>query len=108
MLGVRREVFVAAAQPEEVEDGVAVALGSGARGEWTVGVVEGAPAEAVGDVDAGPGVFEGNAEEGGGVEFETAAGLGRAEEVGGGVVEDEGGFEVGAGDAVVDPGDFVP
>ncbi len=42
------------------------------------------------------------------MEFETAAGFGVAEEGGGGVVEDEGGLEVGAGDAVVDAGDFVP
>ena len=33
MLGVRGEVFVAAAEFEEVEDGVAIALGGEARGE---------------------------------------------------------------------------
>ena len=40
------------------------------------------------------------------MEFEAAAGFGVAEEGGGGVVEDEGGFEAGAGEGVLDAGDF--
>ena len=38
MLGIGREVLVAAAEFEEVEDGVAVAVGGGARGERAVHV----------------------------------------------------------------------
>jgi hypothetical protein len=40
------------------------------------------------------------------VEFKAAAGLDVSEEGGGGVVEDEGGFEGGTGDAVLDGCDF--
>jgi hypothetical protein len=41
------------------------------------------------------------------VEFQAAASLGVSEECGGGVVEDEGGLEGGAGDAVLDACDLV-
>lgn len=106
MLGVGLEVFVAAAKFEEIECGVAVALGGEAGGERAVHLGEAAFGELVGGVDAGEFVLHGHAEEVGGVEFETATGFGVAEECGGGVVEDEGGFEGGAGDAVLDAGDF--
>ena len=52
VLGVGHKVFVAAAQEEEVEDGVAIALGGGAGGEGAEGFVERFFAEAVGGVDA--------------------------------------------------------
>ena len=106
MLGVGSEVFVAAAEFEEVEDGVAVALGCEARGEGAVHLGEAALGELVGGVDAGEGVLHGHAEEVGGVELEAAAGFGVSEEGGGGVVEDERGFEGGAGDAVLDACDL--
>jgi hypothetical protein len=38
--GVRLEVFVAAAEEEEIEDGVAVAIGGSAGGEWAEGLRE--------------------------------------------------------------------
>ncbi len=50
--GVGGEVLVAAAELEEVEDGVAVAVGGGAGGEGAEGLGERAVAEAVGGVDA--------------------------------------------------------
>ena len=106
MLGVGSEVFVAAAQFEEVEDGVAVTLGCETGGEGAVHLREAALRELVGGVDAGEGVFHRHAEEVGGVEFEAAAGFGVSEERGGGVVEDERGFEGGAGDAVLDACDL--
>ncbi len=93
MLGVGREVFVAAAEFEEVEDGVAVALGGEARGEGAVHLGEAALGELVGGVDAGEGVLHRHAEEVGRVELEAAAGFGVSEEGGGGVVEDERGLE---------------
>ena len=85
--GVGGEVLVAAAELEEVEDGVAVAVGCGAGGEGAVEVREGAFGEAIGGVDAGVVVLGGEAEEEGGGELEAAAGFGVSEEGGGGVVE---------------------
>ena len=105
--GVRGEVFVATAELEEVEDGVAVAVGGGAGGEGAVEMADGALRETVGGVDAGEGVFGCEAEEEGRGEFEAAACFGVAEERGGGVVEGEGGLELGAGDGVVDGRNFV-
>ncbi len=93
VFGIGGEVFVAAAEFEEIEGGVAVALGGETRGEGAVHLREAAFGELVGGVDAGEFVVEGEAEEVGGVEFEAAAGFGVAEVGGGGVVEDEGGFE---------------
>ena len=107
MLGVGSEVFMAAAEFEEVEDGVAVPLGGEAGGEGAVHLGEAALGELVGGVDAGEGVLHGHAEEVRGVELEAAAGFDVSEEGGGGVVEDERGFEGGAGDAVLDACDFV-
>jgi hypothetical protein len=106
MLGVGGEVFVAAAELEEVKDGVAVSLGGEARGEWAVHLSEAVLRELVGGVDAREGVLHGHAEEVGGVELEAAASLGVSEEGGGCVVEDERGLEAGAGNAVLDGGDF--
>jgi hypothetical protein len=104
--GVGLEVFVASAEEEEVKDGVAVAIGGGAGGEGAEGLGEGFLAEAVGGVDAGMFVRHGDAEEVRGVETEAAAcGFG-TEGGAGGVVEKEGGFEVGAGAGVVDGADF--
>jgi len=94
MLGIRREVLGAAAELEEVEDRVAVAVGGGARRERAVGVGEGAAAEAVGGVDAREGVPGGEAKEEGSVQAQTAAGFGEAEDGGGGVVERERGLEL--------------
>ena len=105
MLRIRREVLGAAAELEEVEDRVAVAVGGGARGERAVGVGQRAAAEVVGGVDARVGVPGGEAEEEGRVQAQAAAGLGEAEDCGGGVVERERGLELGAGDGVVDAGD---
>jgi hypothetical protein len=107
MLGVGSEFFMAAAEFEEVEDGVAVPLGCEAGGEGAVHLREAALGELVGGVDAGEGVLRGHPEEVRGVEFEAAAGFNISEEGGGGVVEDERGFEGGAGDAVLDACDFV-
>ncbi len=107
MFGIRREVFVTAAKLEEVEDGVAVTVGGGARGKRAVGVGEGSAAEAVGGVDAGEGVPGGEAEEEGRVQAQTAAGFGLREDADGRVVERKGGLELGAGDGVVDAGDAV-
>jgi len=104
VLGIRREVLGAAAEFEEVEDGVAVAVGGGARGKRAVAVGEGAAAEAVGGVDARVGVPGGEAEEEGRVQAQAAAGLGEAEDGGGGAIERERGLELGAGDGVVDAG----
>jgi hypothetical protein len=106
MLGIGFEVFVAAAKLEEVEDGVAVSFGGEARGEGAVHLREAALGELVGGVDAGEGVLHRHAQEVGGVELEAASGFGVSEERGGGVVEDKGGFEGGAGEAVLDAGDF--
>jgi hypothetical protein len=39
VFGIGVEVFVTAAEFEEVEDGVAVTLGGEAGGEWSVSVV---------------------------------------------------------------------
>jgi hypothetical protein len=105
MLRTRREVFGAAAELVEVEDGVAVAVGGGARWERTVGVREGAAAEAVRRVDARISVLGGEAEEEGRVQAQAAAGFCEAEDGGGGVVERERGLELGACDGVVDAGD---
>jgi hypothetical protein len=97
---------VTAAEFEEVKCGVAVTLGGETRGERAVHLGEAAFGELVGGVDAGELVVEGEAEEVWGVEFEAAAGFGVSEESGGGVVEDEGGLEDGAGEGVFDAGDF--
>ncbi len=102
VLGIRGEVFVAAAKFEEVEDCVAVALGGEAGGEGAVHLREAALGELVGGVDAGEGVLHGHAKEVRGVEFEAAASFGVSEVRGGGLVEDEGGLEGRAGDAVLD------
>ncbi len=99
------EVFVAAAELEEVEDGIAVAVGGSAGGEGAVEVIECAAAEAVGGVDAGMSILRGEAKEIGGAELEAFAGGFEAEDGGGGVVEGEVGFELGAGDGVGDGGD---
>ena len=80
MFGIRGEVFVAAAEFEEVEDGVAVAVGGGARGERAVGVGQRAAAEAVGGVDARVGVVGGEAQEEGRVQAQAAAGFGATED----------------------------
>ncbi len=97
---------MAAAEFEEIEGGVAVALGGEARGEGAVHLREAAFGELVGGVDAGEFVFDGEAEEVRRVELEAAAGFGVAEVEGGGVVEDERGFEAGAGEGVLDACDF--
>ena len=104
MLGIRREVFDAAAEFEEVEDGVAVAVGGGARGERAVEVGQRALAEAVGGVDARVGVVGGEAEEERRAQLEAAARFVEAEDGGGGVVEGERRLELRAGDGVVDAG----
>jgi hypothetical protein len=106
MLGVGSEFFVAAAEFEEVEDGVAVTLGGEAGGEGAVHLGEAAFGELVGGVDAGEGVLHRHAEEVGGVEFEAATSVCISEESGSGIVEDERGFEGGAGDAVFDACNF--
>jgi hypothetical protein len=102
MFGVWLEVFVTAAELEEVEDGIAISLGGEAGREWTVHLGETASGELVGGVDAGEGVLHGHAEEVWSVEFEAAASLGVPEEGCGGVVEDKRGLEGRAGDAVLD------
>jgi len=102
VVGMWGEVLVAAAEFEEVEDGVAIALGGEARGEGAVHLREAALGELVGGVDAGVRVFQRHAKEVRGVELEAAAGFGVSEVGGGGLVEDEGRFEGGAGDAVLD------
>ena len=107
MLGIRGEIFVAAAELEEVEDGVAVAVGGGARWERAVEVVEGALAEAVGGVDARVGVLGGEAEEERRAQAKATAGFVEAEDCGRRVVEGEGRLELRAGDGVVDAGDAV-
>jgi len=104
MLGIRGEVLDAAAQLEEIEDCVAVAVGGGARGERAVEIGERTLREAVGGVDARVGVFGGEAEEERRAQLEAAARLVEAEDGCGGVVEREGGLELGAGDGVVDAG----
>ena len=76
MLGIRGEVLGAAAELEEVEDGVAVAVGGGARRKRAVGVGQRAAAETVGGVDAREGVPGGEAEEEGRVQAQAAAGFG--------------------------------
>jgi hypothetical protein len=106
MLGVGLEVFVAAAQLEEVKHGVAVALGGEARGEGAIHLREAAFGELVRRVDARESVLHRHAEEVGRVDFEAASGFGVSEESGGGVVEDERGFEGGTGNAVLDARDF--
>ena len=63
MLRIGSEIFDAAAELEEVEDGIGVAVGGGAGRERTVKVAEGALREAVGGVDAWVGVLGGEAEE---------------------------------------------
>ena len=63
VLGIRGEVLDAAAEFEEVEDRVAVAVGGGARGERAVGGRERALVEPVGGVDARVGVVGGEAQE---------------------------------------------
>ena len=83
------EVFVTAAELEEVEGGVAVSLRGRAGGEGAVGLGEGLWAQAVRDVDAGMGVFDGKAEEERGAEFEAVTGSGQAEEGCRRVIEDE-------------------
>ena len=105
MLGIRGEIFDAAAEFEEIEDGVAVAVGGGARGERAVEVGQRALAEPVGGVDARVGVLRGEAQEEGRAQPEAAARFVQAEDGGGGVVEGEGRLELGAGDGVVDAGD---
>ncbi len=107
MLGIRREVLVAAAELEEVEDGVAVAVGGGARREGAVGVGERAAAETVGGVDARKGVLGGEAQEEGRVQTQAAAGFGLRKDADGRVVESERGLELGAGDGEVDAGNAV-
>ena len=105
MLGIWREILDAAAELEEVEDGIAVAVGGGARGKGAVGVGEGAAAEAVRRVDARIGVLGGEAQEEGRVQAQAATGFGEAEDGSGGVVERERGLELGASDGEVDAGD---
>jgi len=73
------EVLVAAAELEEVEDGVAVALGGGAGGEGAVHLGERFFGEAVSGVDAGVGVLNCQPQEEGRVEAHAAAGFGVAE-----------------------------
>jgi hypothetical protein len=107
MLGVGLEVFVAAAEEEEIEHGVAVAVGGGAGGEGAEGFGERFFAEAVGGVDAGVFVREGDAEEVGSVEAESAASFFGTEGFAGGLVEEECGFEVGASAGVLDGADAV-
>ena len=107
MLGIRREVLGAAAELEEVEDGVAVAVGGGARRKGAVGVGERAAAETVGGVDARKGVLGGEAQEEGRVQTQAAAGFGLREDADGRVVERERGLELGAGDGEVDAGNAV-
>jgi hypothetical protein len=106
MFGVGCEVFVAAAKFEEVEDGVAVSLRGETRREGAVHVRKAAFGELVRGVDSGEGVLHGHAKEVWSVEFEAAAGFGVAEECGGGVVEDERGFEGRSGETVLDERDF--
>jgi hypothetical protein len=89
MFGIGSKVFIAAAEFEEVEDGVAVTLGGEARGEGPVHLSEAAFGELVGGVDAGELVLHGHAEEVGSVELEAATRLGVTEECSGGVVEYE-------------------
>lgn len=103
VVGVDLQVFIAAAELEEVEDGIAVALGCGARGEGTECVVERAPAELVSGVDARMLVLHGDAEEVRRVEAQPFACLLRAEGGAGGAVHDQRGFEVGAGAGPLNP-----
>jgi hypothetical protein len=107
MLGIGREVLVAAAELEELKDGIAVAFGSGAGGVRADELGEAALGELVGGVDARVGVGERDAEEVGRVEAEAFAGGFGTEDGAGGAVEHEDGFELGAGAGPLDEADLV-
>jgi hypothetical protein len=107
VVGIGLEVFIAAAEFEEIEHGVAVALGGGAGRERTEGLGEGLFAEAICCVDAWMLVRDRDAEEVGCMEAEALACLVGTEGGAGCVVEQQGGFEVGAGAGVVDEADAV-
>jgi hypothetical protein len=103
--GVGLEVFLAAAEEEEVEHGFEPALGEPAGGEWAEEVVGGAEGESGGGVDAGKVVLRGHAEEDGRAEVEALAGALGAEGGGCGLVEGEEGFKLGAGKGEFDAAD---
>ena len=103
MFGIGSEIFVAAAEEEEVEDGVAGAFGGGARREGAEGFGEGFFAEAIGGVDARMRLRHRDAQNVGRVEAKALARFLRAEGRAGGAVEEQGGFEVGAGARPLDP-----
>ena len=107
MVGVGGEVFIAAAEFEEFEHGVAVSIGGGAGGEGAEGLGERFFAEAVGGVDARVGRAHGDAQEAGRMQAQSTAGFFGTEGGAGGVVEQQGGFELGAGAGVVDEADAV-
>ena len=89
MFGVDLKVFMAATKFEEIEGGVAVTLRGGTRGERAVGLVETAPAEAIGGIDAGVGMLQGEAQEVGSMQAQAFAGLVGTEDGGGRVVEEQ-------------------